>query len=225
MSKKINHVLIVDDHPVVCRGLQMLLTAEKGFSVCGEADNIADGLKLLQELAPDVLMTDISLNGRSGLELIKEARLINPNVPILVFSIHGEDLYAERVLSAGANAYVMKQEDPDFLLKALNKIITGEIFLSEEMTNKMLRKMSGTRKPTKNGSPAMDLDRLSDRELEVFELIGQGLSTKKIANQLHLSIKTIETYRMHIKEKMEIKDATELTHHAVHWVEVASQTI
>ncbi len=222
MSEKIKKVLIVDDHPVVCSGLKRLLTPEKGFSVCGEADNISDGIQLLENLVPDVLMTDISLNGRSGMELIKEVRQVNQNVPILVFSIHGEDLYAERVLSAGANAYVMKQADPDFLMKALNKIVSGEIFLSKAMTNKILRKMSGTKKPALS-APAMELDQLSDRELEVFELIGQGLSTKKIATHLRLSIKTIETYRMHIKEKLAIADATELTHHAVHWVEVVSQ--
>ena len=223
MAKKLKKVLIVDDHPVVCKGLQLLLSPESGFTICGEADNIADGLRLLKELAPDVLMTDLSLNGRNGLELIKEARQINPNVPILVFSIHGEDLYAERGLSAGANAYVMKQADPDILLKALNKIVSGEIFLSEAMTNKMLRKMSGARVPVNESCCVADMDKLSDRELEVFELTGKGFSTKKIARQLHLSVKTIETYKMHIKEKFGLADASELTHHAVHWVEVASQ--
>ena len=223
MTKKLNKVLIIDDHPVVCRGLQMLLTPANGFSICGEADNVADGIRLLRELAPDVLMTDISLNGRNGLELIKEVRQFNTSVPILVFSIHGEDLYAERVLSAGANAYVMKQADPDLLLKALRKIVSGEIFLSDAMTNKMLRKMSRARTPsTRNAST--DVESLSDRELEVFELIGQGLSTKKIADQLNLSGKTIETYRIHIKEKLDLQDAAELSQHAVHWVEVASKT-
>jgi DNA-binding NarL/FixJ family response regulator len=221
MNGQTKKVLIIDDHPVVCHGLQMLLKPSTGFSICGQADNIQDGLDLLRELVPDVLMTDISLNGRNGLDLIKEVRQFNPSVPILVFSIHGEDLYAERVLSAGANAYVMKQADPDILLKALNKVISGEIFLSEEMTNKMLRKISRTRNQERQAITS-EAEKLSDRELEVFELIGQGFSTKKIAEHLNLSIKTIETYRLHIKEKLDLEDTAELSQHAVHWVEVES---
>ncbi|MDH3346100.1 MAG: response regulator transcription factor, partial [Kiritimatiellaceae bacterium] len=190
--------------------------------VCGEADNAADCISAVEKLLPDMVLTDISLNGTDGIELTKEVRQINPNIPILVFSIHGEDLYAERALAAGANGYVMKQENPDVLLHAIHKIIAGDIFLSTEMTSRVLRKMSGNQTST-DESPSSSVASLSDRELEVFELIGSGLSTRRIAEKLNLSIKTIETYRIHIKEKLALHDATELTHHAVHWVEVGSK--
>lgn len=216
-------ILIVDDHPVVRQGLHQLISGDERLSICGEAKSAAECISMLEELSPDMILTDISLEGTDGIELTKEVRQINPNIPVLVFSIHGEELYAERALNAGANGYLMKQENPDILLKAIHQVMAGDIFLSTEMTSRMLRKMSGSKKtpqPQKTG-----VEQLSDRELEVFKLIGQGLTTRRIAEKLNLSVKTIETYRMHIKEKLELNDATELMHHAVHWVEVTSKTL
>ncbi len=174
---------------------------------------------MVEKNPPDMLLVDISLNGPDGIELTKQIRQINHNIIILIFSMHDEELYAERALSAGASGYVMKQEDPDILLKAIHQVLNGEIFLSTAMTNRLLRRISGSRTP-KNGELKQCIRNLSDRELEVFELIGHGLSTRRIAEKLNLSTKTIETYRMHIKEKFGLNDAAELTHHAVHWVEV-----
>ena len=219
-NPSVSKVLIVDDHPVVRQGLRQLISSDHHLSICGETDNAAECISLLESLSPDILLTDISLKGTNGIELTKEARQINPYISILVFSIHGEDIYAERALNAGANGYVMKQENPDILLNAIHKVLAGEIYLSPEMTNRMLRKMSLN--PAKKES-LTDVEKLSDRELEVFELIGEGLSTRRIAEKLNLSGKTIETYRIHIKEKFGLHDAAELTHHAIHWVEVASK--
>ena len=174
---------------------------------------------MVEKNPPDMLLVDISLNGPDGIELTKQIRQINHNIIILIFSMHDEELYAERALSAGASGYVMKQEDPDILLKAIHQVLNGEIFLSTAMTNRLLRRISGSRTP-KNDELKQCIRNLSDRELEVFELIGHGLSTRRIAEKLNLSTKTIETYRMHIKEKFGLNDAAELTHHAVHWVEV-----
>ena len=143
-NKKAFRVLIVDDHPVVRQGLRQLMSNDLRLAICGEADNAADCISLLESGSPDMILTDISLCGTDGIELTKEIRQINPNIPILLFSIHGEDLYAERALAAGANGYVMKQENPEVLLKAIHKVLSGEIFLSEEMTSRMLRKMSGS---------------------------------------------------------------------------------
>ena len=222
-NKKAFKVLVVDDHPVVRQGLRQLISNDPLLTICGETDNAADCISLIETSSPDVILTDISLCGTDGIELTKNVRQINPNIPILLFSIHGEDLYAERALAAGANGYVMKQENPEVLLKAIHKVLSGEIFLSEEMTSRMLRKMSGSSLLSENPA-GHGMENLSDRELEVFELIGSGFSTRRIAEKLNLSVKTIETYRLHIKEKLELRDATELTHHAVHWVEVVSKS-
>ena len=205
-TKQISRILIVDDHPVVRQGLHQLISGDEALHVCGEAKSAAECISMIEKLTPDMILTDISLEGTDGIELTKEVRQMNPNIPVLVFSIHGEELYAERALNAGANGYVMKQANPDILLKAIHQVLAGDIFLSSAMTNRMLRKMSNSKAPpTQTG-----VDLLSDRELEVFKLIGHGLTTRRIANKLNLSIKTIETYRMHIKEKLDLNDATEL---------------
>lgn len=220
---KKSKVLIVDDHPVVRHGLHQLINNDDKLTVCGEATNAAECISMMDELNPQMILTDISLPGTDGIELTKEIRQINPNMPILVFSIHGEDIYAERALSAGANGYVMKQENPDILLKAIHRVIEGEIFLTPKMTTRMLKQMSQSH-PSATQEAGTAIQKLSDRELEVFELIGSGHSTRRIANRLHLSVKTIETYRLHIKEKLDLKDASELSYRAVHWVEVESKS-
>lgn len=220
--KKTSRVLLVDDHLVVRKGLSLLIKDDSSLSVCGEAGSAAECMTMLAKLTPDMILTDISLGNTSGLELVKDVRKINPHIPILVFSIHDEDLYAERALSAGANGYIMKQADSDSLLRAVHKVLEGEIYLSPDMTSRMLRKLSGNKNTSRK--PVTGVDKLSDRELEVFGLIGRGLSTNKIAEKLNLSEKTIETYRAHIKEKFNLDNAAELTRAAVYWVEVVSQT-
>jgi DNA-binding NarL/FixJ family response regulator len=215
--------LLVDDHEVVRKGLNLVITDDPGLSVCGEASSAAECLAMLKKLSPDVILTDISLGNVSGLELVKDIRQFNTNIPILVFSIHDEDLYAERALSAGANGYIMKEADSDTLLSAIHKVSTGDVYLSDAMTSRMLRKLSGGNRDAVQ-KPATGVSKLSDRELEVFRLIGHGQSTHKIAAKLNLSEKTIETYRAHIKEKLDLDDAAALTRAAVCWVEVGGQT-
>ncbi len=219
-AKRQRKVLLVDDHEVVRKGLNLLITDDPGLSVCGEACNVAECLSLLKKMTPDMILTDISIGNNNGLELVKDIRQTNLNIPILVFSIHDEDLYAERALSAGANGYIMKEADSDSLLGAIHKVLDGDIYLSPAMTNRMLRKLSGNKNYVQK--PVTGVDKLSDRELEVFGLIGRGLSTSKIAAKLNLSEKTIETYRAHIKEKFSLDDAAALTRAAVYWVEVES---
>lgn len=218
-SRGAKKVLVVDDHPVVRKGLCLLINEDSKLQVCGEAGDMQEALDQLDSSEPDIILTDISLKGSNGIELIKAVRKFNANVPILAFSIHDEELYAERVLSAGASGYVMKQEDPDYLLKAIHKVLAGEIFVSTAMATRLLKQMSGRSQPG-SGNVLEGIEKLSDRELEVFELIGQGISSRRIAEMLNLSIKTIETYRGHIKEKFGLADAAELTHHAVYWAEL-----
>jgi DNA-binding NarL/FixJ family response regulator len=220
--KRKSKVLLVDDHLVVRKGLGLVITDDPGLTVCGEASSASECMFLLSKLMPDVILTDVSLGNTSGLELIKDIRKINANIPILAFSIHDEDLYAERALSAGASGYIMKEADADSLLMAIHKVLDGDVYLSPAMTSRMLRKLSGNKDSAK--SPLTEINTLSDRELEVFSLIGHGFSTSKIADQLHLSEKTIETYRAHIKEKLSLDDVASLTRAAVYWVEVGSQS-
>jgi DNA-binding NarL/FixJ family response regulator len=220
-QKPVRKILIVDDHPVVRSGLSQLFANDHALCVCGEADSGADCLALLRKNVPDAILIDISLNGSDGIELVKDIRRQNFNIPMLMFSFHPEEIYAERALAAGASGYVMKQESPEMILKAIHQVLDGEIFLSAAMTNRMLQKISGN--TIKSSALENEVTQLSDRELEVFELIGTGFSTRRIAEHLHLSPKTIETYRLHIKEKLGLDDATELMHHAVHWMESKNQ--
>lgn len=212
----------MDDHPVVRKGLRELIADEPLLTVFGEAENATACLGFIAKATPDLILADISLGGGDGIELVKDIRKMNPNIPILMFSFHPEEIYAERALFAGANGYVMKQESPETILKAIHQVLAGEIFLSPAMTNRMLQKISGN--SVKLSSLASEVAQLSDRELEVFELIGKGLSTRRIAERLHLSPKTIETYRLHIKDKLGLSDATELMHHAVHWMGIENTT-
>lgn len=218
MKKSAWQILIVDDHPVVRQGLRQLFEGEGNLSVCAEAGSAAECLSLLAKTEPDLVLVDLSLDGTDGLELVKEIRQFNSFLPILIFSMHDETLYAERALSAGANGYVMKQARPDVLLKGIRQVLGNEVFLSPEMTGRLLRKISGHHAADSN-TALLSVNLLSDRELEVFSLIGHGLSTHRIAEKLHLSEKTIETYRLRIKEKLHIEETTELMHRAVHWVE------
>lgn len=213
-EKKQIRLMVVDDHPIVRQGIKSLLELEHDYVVIGEAESVAEGLKLVSENTPDAAIIDIALKGSDGLELIKSIRAMDYEFPIVVMSMHDESLYAQRVLRAGGNGYIMKKELSDNLVKALQEVSSGGIYVSETMRQKFLHHMSG-----KGAQDVSLVEKLSDRELEVFRLIGQGYSTRSIAESLHLSIKTIETYRSHIKEKLNLANATELVRSATNWNE------
>ena len=209
-----NRIFIVDDHPLIRRGLRQLFETEAELSICGEAHTIADSLPAIKRCAPDLAIVDISLPDGSGLELIKRIHAVMPRLPILVSSMHDERLLAERVLRAGAMGYVSKQEAPEHLVEAVNKILDGKLYLSEAMTERLLLQNYAGNHIEITRSP---IETLSNRELEVFEQIGEGYSTVQIAEHLNLSVKTIETHRAHIKEKLNLSSSSELTRHAVQW--------
>ena len=202
-NKKVR-ILLVDDHPIMRRGLAELINLEKDLVVCAEADSIQTALELIKRHEPHVALVDLSLKNESGLELIKDIKARFPEVLILVLSMHDELFYAERVLRAGAKGYVMKQQATDLVLVAIRRILGGEVYLSDFMSSKVLRNFTG-KKTEKAGS---SVDQLSDRELEVFRLIGTGLGTRQIAERLSRSVKTVETYREHIKLKLDLKDSS-----------------
>jgi DNA-binding NarL/FixJ family response regulator len=207
-------ILIVDDHPLVRSGLRLLIDCEPDLTVCGEAANADEALRLLDAQKPDLLIVDLSLKESSGLELIKRIKARNADVKMLVSSMFEESLYAERVLSAGALGYVHKQEGQERVIEAIRCVLSGRVWLSTAMSDRMLRKMTAAPAPPSQ-SP---VHALSDRELEVFEQIGRGRATKDIARQLHLSIKTVETHREKIKAKLGLRSASELSRAAVQWV-------
>ena len=207
-------VLLVDDHPILRAGLGKLINQEADMMVCGEAEDAPKAFDAVGTLLPDVAVVDISLKGSNGIELIKNLKARYPNLPVLVLSMHDESLYAERALRAGSLGYIMKEEAIEQVLVAIRKVLQGEIFLSEKMKSKMLQQMAGGRAKMAS-SP---IEKLTDRELEVFRLIGAGHSTRQIAGELHLSVRTVEAYREYIKSKLNLKNATELVQHAFHWV-------
>ena len=212
-SRRPARIMVVDDHPIVRQGLTQLISSEQGLEVCAEASDAAEALKLLAETRPDLIIVDISLNSGNGIELIKQIKVRDENVRMLVSSMHDESLFAERALRAGAMGYINKAETTDKVFDAIRQVLAGKIYLSARMTDRMLCRAIGSEEHL-SGSP---IDSLSDRELEVFELIGQGLTTRQIAAKLHLSPKTVETYRENIKSKLNLNNATELTRHAVQW--------
>src|SRR5271156_6175448 len=205
-------ILVVDDHPIVRQGLALLINREPDLVVCGEAEEAQGALHVLSSSRPDVLIVDISLNGPDGLDLLKTIRTTHPTLPVLILSMHDESIYAERALRAGANGYIMKQEATEKVLVAIRRILSGEIYVSDRIANSMLQHyVRGN--PTGHSSIAD----LTDRELEVFRLIGEGQGTRQIAEALHLSVKTVESYQAHIKEKLSLRSARELVQHAVQW--------
>jgi DNA-binding NarL/FixJ family response regulator len=206
-------VFVVDDHPIVRQGLALLINQETDLTVCGEAEEMHSALSAIQAVRPDILIVDISLNGPDGLELLKHIRLGAPRLPVLILSMHDESIYAERALRAGANGYIMKQEATEKVLVALRRILSGEIYVSDRIANSMLRHYVRGVNPSEHSS----ISDLTDRELEVFRLIGEGHGTRQIAETLHLSVKTVESYQAHIKEKLSLRSARELVQHAVQW--------
>jgi DNA-binding NarL/FixJ family response regulator len=208
-------ILLVDDHSFMRDGLAQLIDRQPDMKVCGEAGDPAEALRQLAKTKPDLVLTDLTMPGRSGLEFIKDLRAADSSVAILVISMHDEAVYAERALRAGARGYIMKGAGGENLLTALRQVLRGDVYVSPQMSARILAGLSGS-KPRGSSSP---IEKLTDREFEVFQLIGQGKSTRDIAEQLHLSPKTVDVHRTHLKEKLELKDATALIRHAVRWVE------
>ncbi len=215
-------VFIVDDHPIVRHGLRQMLSQEDGLLVCGEASNSAEALETFPECKPDLIMVDISLETSNGIELTKTIRQTDNDVAILMLSMHDESLYAERALRAGANGYVMKQEAAETVIKAVRTVLRGDLYVSETIASRMLRDyLDGGKSRAILGD--YGVSQLSNRELEVFELIGRGRTAAEIAVLLKLSVKTVETHRGHIKRKLQLRNAAELMQHAVNWVQNGMQ--
>jgi len=206
-------VFLVDDHPIVRQGLTLLINQEPDLAVCGQAEEMYAALQAIQSFRPDIMIVDISLNGPDGLELLKNVRTKHSGMPVLILSMHDETIYAERALRAGANGYIMKQEATEKVLIALRRILGGEIYVSDRVGSHMLQHYVRGASLSAQSSVA----ELTDRELEVFRLIGEGHGTRQIAEKLHLSVKTVESYQAHIKEKLSLRSARELVQHAIQW--------
>ena len=207
-------ILIVDDHPIVRDGLIRLIQEEQDLTVCGQAEDAHQSLKAISESRPDIAIVDITLKSSDGIDLMKSIRSQYPKLPVLILSMHDEILYAERALRAGAQGYIMKQEASKKLMVAIHEILSGRIYCSDKISRRVMRKFARGKTDIKD-SP---IDSLSDRELQVFRLIGCGYRTSEIAKKLYLSVKTIETYRTHIKEKLNLANSAELLRYAILWV-------
>jgi DNA-binding NarL/FixJ family response regulator len=207
-------ILLVDDHPIVREGLTQFINSEPDLSVCGMASNAPQAMELVAQLGPDLVVTDLSLTGKPGLELVKDLTAQYPSLPVLVLSIHDENLWAERVLRAGAEGYIMKSQATAQIVAAIHHVLGGGIWVSEQVNATLLQKQVSNRKPLQ-GSP---LDQLSDRELEVFQCIGRGMSMKEIAAAFNLSSKTVDVHRDHIREKLKVRSSTELIRYAVSYL-------
>jgi DNA-binding NarL/FixJ family response regulator len=208
-------IVVIDDHPLFRKGLEQLIGSSNGFAVCGEAGNAAEGLSALRKLKPDLTIIDISLPGANGIELIKNIRAEFPKLPLLVLSMHDESLYALRSIRAGAQGYIMKQEALENVVRALHEIMAGRPYLSPAMSAKLITNFA---KGGNDNGKTNPTDSLSDRELEILELIGKGREVREIARELHLSPKTVETHRAHIKEKLNLANARQVARFAVQWV-------
>lgn len=212
-------IFLVDDHPVLITGLTELIESEPGFVVCGAAYSAEAALTEIQQLKPHLVISDLTLPGKGGLELIKDLQVVMPSLPVLVMSMHDETLHAERVLRAGARGYLMKESSNEKLIEAIRRVLEGQIYVSDRMNAQIMQSYAG-RRPRGSNSP---IEKLSDREFEVFQLMGRGKTTGQIAEQLHVSGKTVAVHRGHIKEKLGIESSTELVRHAVRWVETQQE--
>jgi DNA-binding NarL/FixJ family response regulator len=208
-------ILLVDDHPFMRAGLAQLIDKQPDLQICGEAGEPAAAMQALAKSNFDLVLTDMTMPGRSGIEFVKDVLALHPSLPILVVSMHDEVIYAERVLRAGARGYIMKEAGGENMLLAIRQVLAGQVYVSPRVSAKILDNMSG-RRPRGSNSP---IEKLSDREFEVFQMVGQGKSTRDIAKQINLSPKTVDVHRANIKEKLGLKDATALVRHAVRWVE------
>ncbi len=215
MQKKL---LIVDDHPIVHEGLVQLLGSEPGIVVCGHVSEAAKALEAARSLRPDLVVLDISLQGPNGLDLIKDIRAFLPDLPVLIYSMHDEAVYAERALRAGARGYVMKLHSCDRVREAIHRLLAGEIYLSEAMVRRSVHRFAGGSSAQKDGKAAKStIESLTDRELQVLQQMGLGKNTRTVADELHISVKTVETHRAHLKEKLALPDSQALVRFAVEW--------
>ena len=204
-------IFVVDDHPIVRQGLAQLINSEPDLIVCGQGADAYEALRAIRQAAPDLALVDVSLKDSDGIELLRELRSAAPNLPVLILSMHDESLYAERALRAGAQGYIMKQEAPQTLLSAIRKVLSGQVYVSDKMGVKLLQRMVGGSKQGRD----LPMDRLTDRELEIFGMIGAGRSIKEIADKLFLSVKTVESHRDHIKQKLGLTSSAELLRFAI----------
>lgn len=215
-----SRIVIVDDHPIVRQGLQMVVDQQPDLEIVGEAESAEDALGVIETSRPDLAIIDIFLKGTSGIDLIRAVKERFPKVRMLVISMHDENIYADRVLAAGASGYIMKQEATKKVVEAIRNVLAGHIYLSQSMISSMLHQYAEGGKPRPGASPVA---KLTNRELEVFELLGRGNSSREIAEKLSLSVKTVDTHRENIKDKLGIRNAIELVQTAVHWVMHESQ--
>jgi DNA-binding NarL/FixJ family response regulator len=211
-------IVIVDDHPLFRKGLEQLIHSEDGFAVCGEANNAPEAMDVIRKLNPDLAIVDLSLPGANGIELIKNIRAEFSKLPILVLSMHDESLYALRALRAGAEGYVMKHEAMTNVIQAIREVFNGRPYLSPAMAAQVITKFAHRQAEGEGDA----VERLSDRELEVLELIGKGNDVRQIAKVLHLSPKTVETHRSHIKDKLDLKNSREVARFALQWLSARS---
>jgi DNA-binding NarL/FixJ family response regulator len=218
-SNSAARILIVDDHPLFRGGLRQLIDRDPGLSVCGEAADAEEAMRLVVDTKPDLVVVDISLGNTSGIDLLKNLKAADAELPLLVVSMHDESLYAERALRAGAMGYVMKHEPPKTVMTAIHRVLAGEMYLSERVATSLVAKLM------RGGGEAQasPVSGLSDRELEVFRLLGQGKGTRQIAQELSLTVPTINSFRARIKEKLNLKNSSELLLHAIHWVQEQSR--
>ena len=213
VQSQTNRILIVDDHPLFREGLKQMIDRTADLVVCGEAENATEALKAIAGLKPDLVLVDISLGVGSGIDLVKAIKARYEDLPVLVISMHDESLYAERALRAGAMGYVMKHERGKRVLAAISRVLGGDIYVSEKMATSMLSKLTWG----KDEEPVSPVEKLSDRELEVFRMLGQVKGTRQIAEELSLTVATINTFRARIKEKLQLKTSTELAMYAIQW--------
>lgn len=206
-------VLLVDDHPIVLQGLRRLIAGEGDLEVCAEAGTVREARQAIREYAPDVVVIDISLKEGDGIELVKEVRAHHPSLPMLVLSMHDESVYAKRLLAVGANGYIMKQAATGQFLTALRRVLEGGVYVSESVSARMMRKPA----TGGNAASAGSIERLSNRELQVLQMIGRGLSTRQVAEALNLSVKTVESHRLSIKRKLDLATNAQLVQYAVNW--------
>lgn len=213
-------ILIVDDHPLICRGLAQIIDQEPGLRVCGDAGDINDAMKKVESLAPDLLVVDISLKSSSGIELIKAVKARYPRLPAIVYSMHEESVYAERALRAGAAGYLMKDRPAEELIAAIRKVLAGSMCFSDDVITKILGRIAESPSP-QEGDP---IARLTDRELEIFQLIGGEMKSAQIAKKLAISVKTVEAHREHIRKKLGIENSHELARHAREWATASARS-
>jgi DNA-binding NarL/FixJ family response regulator len=211
-AAKVRRILLVDDHAAVRRGFALLIERESDLKVCGEASGPADGLREIRRLKPDLVLADLSLGEGSGLDFIQAVRRRFPKLPVLVVSMHEESLFAERALRAGANGYIMKEATPEGLLSAVRRVLDGRLYLSDATSESLLETLLGKSAPRED-----PFQKMSDRELQIFQSIGEGLSTTEIAENMHISAKTVDTYRARLKARLGLETSAELLRHAIRW--------